>query len=310
MLLCSCALVPGCLFLPPQTDYARFTSEQLNDFGVVYEQAGNFREAERAYKKALAKDTANYIAASNLANIYCHNRKWDKAIRYYQMALTVCPDYVPALNNLANIQIETRDYTGAEENLQKALVLAQTPEEKRAVYLSFASLNRSMGGEEESEKWTQKAQSLKPSTVISGVPFFKQKQYDCGPAALACVYNFLGVKQDPEEISQRLYNREHKGSLNLKLLIDAREQGLEATMYSGSFEHIRQAIDNEVPLILMLSEDEDSMHYVVAVGYEGDNLSTIIVHDGYEAFKQQSRQALEQKWSATGYCTIEMREAR
>ncbi|MHC4511612.1 MAG: tetratricopeptide repeat protein [Planctomycetota bacterium] len=310
MLLCSCALLPGCVFLPPQTDYTRFTSEQLNDFGVVYEQAGNFREAERVYKKALAKDPANYIAASNLANIYCHNGKLDKAMRYYREALTVCPGYVPALNNLANVQIETRDYAGAEENLQKALSLAETREEKRAVYLSFASLNKSTGDEEESEKWTEKAEALKPSTVISDVPFFKQRQYDCGPAALACVYNFLGVKQDPEEISQRVYSRRQKGSLNLQLLIDAREQGLAATMYSGSFEHIKEAVDSEIPLILMLSENGELLHYVVVVGYEGGDLSSLVVHDGYEAFKKQSRPTLEQKWSATGYCTIEMREAR
>lgn len=310
MLLCACALVPGCTLLPPQTDYSNFTSEQLNDFGVVYEQAGNFREAERVYKQALAKDPANYIAASNLANVCYQQGKFDKAASYYRKALAVCPDYVPALNNLANVQIETGEYADAEQNLQKALASAQTPEEKRAVYLSFASLNKSMGEQEESEKWTQKAQSLKPSTVISDVPFFKQRQYDCGPAALACVYNFLGVRQEPEEISQRIYSRKQKGSLNLQLLIDAREQGLEATMYSGSFEHIRQAIDSAIPLILMLSENEDLMHYVVAVGYEGDDLSTLVVHDGYEAFKRQSRPTLDPKWSATGYCTIEIQQAR
>lgn len=297
----------GCALLPHQVDYSKYTAEELNDFGVVYEQAGNLREAERVYKKALAKDPANPVTASNLANIYYQQRKFDKAANCYRKALAICPEYVPALNNLANVQIETRDYASAEENLKKALELAQTPEEKRAVYLTLTSLNRSAGDKQVSSEWLEKAKAIKPLTVISGVPFFRQNQYDCGPAALACVYNFLGVKQDPQEISDRVFSRTQKGSLNLQMLIDARERGLAATMYSGSFEHIKQAIDDQTPLILMLAEDEDSLHYVVVVGYEGEDLSVIIVHDGYEAFKQYKRETLERKWSHTGYCAIEIR---
>lgn len=299
----------GCALQPPEVDYSKYTSEELNDFGVVFEEAGNLWQAERAYGKALAKDPANHVAASNLANVYYQQRKFDRAASYYRKALAVSPGYVPALNNLANVQIETTDYAGAQENLQKALALAQTPEEKRAIYLSLASLNHSTGSEAESEKWIEKANAIKPLKIIAGVPFFRQNRYDCGPAALACVYNFLGVEQEPQEISSRVYSREQKGSLNLQMLIDARQQGLAATMYSGSFEHIKQAIDNEMPLILMLSdkpENEDSLHYVVVVGYEGDDLATIITHDGYEPFKRYERETLEQMWSTTGYCTIEI----
>jgi len=46
------------------------------------------------------------------------------------------------------------------------------------------------------------------------------------------------------------------------------------------------------------------------VGYEGVDLSTIVMHDGYEPYKQHRREILERKWSATGYCTIEIRQAR
>lgn len=300
-------LLNGCALSPPRLDYSKYTSEELNDFGVVYEQAGNLTEAERVYKKALAKDPANYVAASNLANIYYQNGDYEEAFVYYRKALAVCGDYVPALNNLANAQIETKDYAGATESLRKALESAETEDEKRAIYTSFASLYRYAGDEEESEKWTAKADEIRSRTLVAGVPFFRQKRYNCGPAALACVYNFLGVRQDAEEISERIYSGEQKGSLNLQLLIDAREQGLTATMYSGSFEKIRDAVDSETPLILMISEGADSLHYIVVVGYEGSDLSTIFAHDGYEPYKRHNRETLEKKWSATGYCTIEIK---
>jgi hypothetical protein len=57
----------------------------------------------------------------------------------------------------------------------------------------------------------------------------------------------------------------------------------------------------------MISEGGDSLHYIVVVGYEGDNLSTIVVHDGYRPHKRYAREELETKWRATGYCTIEIR---
>jgi len=303
-------LLCGCMFSPPQMDYSKHTSEELSDYGVVYEKAGNLKEAERLYRKALDRNPANHIALSNLANIYHQMGTSSKATNCYQKAIAICPDYVPALNNLANVQIETEDYVSAEKNLQKAIELAETREEKRAIYLSFVSLYSRIGDEEKSAQWAEKAKEIKPLTIISHVPFFKQSRYDCGPAALACVYNFFGVKQSPEEISERIYDEKQKGSLNLKLLIDAREQGLTATIYSGSFENVKEAIDNETPLILMLSENGSSLHYVVVVGYEGNDLDEIIVHDGYESYKRYSREILEKKWSATGYCAIEIKKQR
>jgi len=300
-------LVSGCALSPPRLDYSKYTAEQLNDFGVVYERAGNLPEAQRVYRMALTKDPANHVAASNLGNTYCQNGKYEKALVYYRKALTLCPDYVPALNNLANAQIKTKDYAGATENLQKALELAETEEEKRAICLSLASLHRYAGNRKEFTKWTEKADEINLVTIISDVPFFRQTKYNCGPAALACVYNFLDVQQDIEKISERIYSRKQKGSLNLQLLIDAREQGLTATMYSGSFERIREAIDGQIPLILMISEGGDSLHYVVVVGYEGHDLGTIFVHDGYEPYKKYEREMLDRKWRATGYCTIEIR---
>ena len=300
-------LVSGCALSPSRLDYSRYTAEELNDFGVVYERAGNLAEAKRAYSKALEKDPDNHVAASNLGNIYFQDGKYERAFAYYRKALNLCPDYVPALNNLANAQIETKDYAGATENLQKALELAETEEEKRAVYLSLASLHECVSDKAESADWVEKANQIKSATIISDVPFFRQTKYNCGPAALASVYNFLGVSQAVEEISRRIYTRAQKGSLNLQLLIDAREQGLTATMYSGSFQRIKDAINEETPLILMISAGGDSLHYVVVVGYEGYDLATIVVHDGYEPYKKYKREMLERKWSATGYCTIEIK---
>lgn len=300
-------LVSGCALSPPRLDYSKYTAEQLNDFGVVYERAGNLPEAQRAYSKALEKDPANHVAASNLGNICFQNGKYERALAYYRKALNLCPDYVPALNNLANTQIEMKDYAGATENLQRALELAETEEDKRAICLSLASLHERVGNRAESADWAEKADEMKSATTIYNVPFFKQAKYNCGPAALASVYNFLGVPQDVEEISKRIYSREQKGSLNLQLLIDAREQGLTATMYSGSFQRIKDAINEETPLILMISAGGDSLHYVVVVGYEGHDLATILVHDGYEPYKKYKREMLDRKWRATGYCTIEIK---
>jgi tetratricopeptide (TPR) repeat protein len=302
LLCCSCALAPT------RVSSAGHTSEELNDYGVVYEEAGNLKEAERLYRQALKKDPTNSIAASNLGNICFQKGKIKEATIWYEKAVAVSPEYVAALNNLANVQIETGDYGDAERNLRKALELAQTREEKRSICLSFAALYAKEGEDTTAQDWTQKANMIKPLASIPGVPFFRQTAYGCGPAALACVYNFLGVAQEPNTIAERVYDSKQRGSLNLNLLIDAREQGLAATIYSGTYEDIKRATEDQAPLILMLSNGGDSFHYAVVVGYEGEDMSTILVHDGYAPYKGYPRKEIERKWSATGYCTIEIKK--
>ncbi len=88
------------------------------------------------------------------------------------------------------------------------------------------------------------------------------------------------------------------------MLIDAREQGLDALISSGDLNKIKESINEGSPLILMLSVGSNNYHYVVVVGYEGDDASSIIVHDGYKSSVKYSQDKLNELWKPTGYFTL------
>ena len=54
--------------------------------------------------------------------------------------------------------------------------------------------------------------------VVEDVPFYPQERYQCGPASLASVLNYLGVKVSPEEIASDIYSKTAKGTLDIDMV--------------------------------------------------------------------------------------------
>ncbi|HKB52378.1 MAG TPA: hypothetical protein VKD22_00145, partial [Ramlibacter sp.] len=65
-----------------------------------------------------------------------------------------------------------------------------------------------------------------PQTVeLRNVPFFPQKEYECGPAALATVLASSGVAVTPDPLVKDVYLPARRGSLQLEMLAAARRYG-------------------------------------------------------------------------------------
>ena len=56
-----------------------------------------------------------------------------------------------------------------------------------------------------------------PAVELSQVPFFPQKRYQCGPAALATVLNWSGVAATPEQLVDEVYLPQRHGSLQVEM---------------------------------------------------------------------------------------------
>ena len=52
---------------------------------------------------------------------------------------------------------------------------------------------------------------------LDGVPFFPQKAYQCGPAALAEALRWSGLSITPEQLTDEVFSPEKKGSLQAAL---------------------------------------------------------------------------------------------
>jgi ABC-type bacteriocin/lantibiotic exporter with double-glycine peptidase domain len=116
--------------------------------------------------------------------------------------------------------------------------------------------------------------------IISGVPFYAQEAYQCGPASLAGVLNFWGIKVEPDVISKEIFSRSARGTLNLDMVLYAQKRGLYALQYAGSMDDLRKNIDSGHPVIVLVGYGfsvYEVDHFMVVTGYYDNG---VIVNSG------------------------------
>jgi Tfp pilus assembly protein PilF len=103
------------------------------NLGAAYAAAGQSREAEHAFEKALELDPAHLGAATSLANLHIDvTEQWSDAERILADVLTRAPGYVPAHVGLGVIRLRTGELEGAVDRFQRALALE--PSHQAALY--------------------------------------------------------------------------------------------------------------------------------------------------------------------------------
>lgn len=144
---------------------------------------------------------------------------------------------------------------------------------------------------------------------LSGVPFFPQNEYMCGPAALASVVGYWGKDAEMKDVAKEVYQEKLKGTLPLDLLIYAKEKGFEAAYYKGSLSDLREKISSGTPLILFLNLGYDFYpvgHYIVVVGYN-DRMEAVVAHSGMNREEVFTYRELLGSWEKTNFSTLLVR---
>jgi len=146
--------------------------------------------------------------------------------------------------------------------------------------------------------------SGQPARVIDGVPFFPQEEFQCGPASLAGVLQYYGLKVTPAEIAAEIFSRQARGTLDMDMVFYARKKGLKADRYTGNFEDLRRNIDSRRPLIVLVDQGfwvYQSHHFMVVVGYDEGNM---VVNSGQEERKFIPRDSFSKTWEKTKFWTL------
>jgi ABC-type bacteriocin/lantibiotic exporter with double-glycine peptidase domain len=142
------------------------------------------------------------------------------------------------------------------------------------------------------------------STIIKDVPFYSQESYQCGPASLAMVMNYLKVMVKPEEIADDIYSKSAHGTLNLDMVLYARRKGLSALQYKGNLSDIHKNIADGNPLIVLVDYGfsfYEASHFMVIVGY---NEAGIIVNSGKKKDHFIPEKEFLKAWGKTNYWTL------
>ncbi|MGB9710090.1 MAG: C39 family peptidase [Thermodesulfovibrio sp.] len=140
--------------------------------------------------------------------------------------------------------------------------------------------------------------------IIQSVPFFPSEDFQCGPASLAMVLNFWGVKITPEEIAREIYSKDARGTADFDMIMFTEKKGFKALQYRGNIEDIKEKIKAQKPLIVMTDEGfwfYKKYHYMVVVGFDE---STVIVNSGAEKHKRIDTEVFIKKWGKTGFWTL------
>jgi len=148
------------------------------------------------------------------------------------------------------------------------------------------------------------AQDPKAGKLIAGVPFIPQKQYQCGPASVAMVLRFYGVSVDPDAIAEQFETNDLAGNLTVDLLIAASEAGMEAHLVSGDLRGLKQLLDQDRPVIVLINFAPKFLpygHFAVAVGYlKYQGRDYIALHSGQTPWLMVPEKTFLRQWDRTG----------
>ena len=137
---------------------------------------------------------------------------------------------------------------------------------------------------------------------IEGVPFVKQTEYDCGPAALASVLSFRGKAVDLARITASVYLPQLRGTLPMDLERYAQDDGFKTSSFAGNTAALKTAIGSNNPVICLLDLGfwfYRQPHFVTVIGFDDGN-GLFIMHDGGTPNKTMVYEDFEKKWARAG----------
>lgn len=137
---------------------------------------------------------------------------------------------------------------------------------------------------------------------LTGVPFFAQDEYQCGPAALATVLAYSGLDITPQELAPRVYLPGRKGSLQLELIAAARRYGRIPYAIRPTLPALAAELQAGRPAVVFQNLGLASVpvwHFAVMIGYsEADDL--VLLRSGRDERREMSAYNFVRTWELGG----------
>jgi tetratricopeptide (TPR) repeat protein len=141
---------------PAQVTRARLSPEERGDIFLARKM---YREAIESFREGSPRDAVLH----NKAGIAYHQLlQVDLALKEYQQAVKLKPDYEEALNNIGTIYYATKSYRRATSWFNKALALAPNDSKSASVYVNLGSSWFSRKNYERAQNAFQTAMALDP----------------------------------------------------------------------------------------------------------------------------------------------------
>jgi len=139
---------------------------------------------------------------------------------------------------------------------------------------------------------------LAERAAVPPVPFYAQKEYECGPASLAMVMAAAGLSVSAEELVPEVYLPARKGSLQVEMQAATRQRGLLAYVLQPRLSVLLQEIAAGHPVLVFQNVSlpvYPVWHYAVATAYDLQR-NRITLHSGETANLEMSLYTFERTW--------------
>ena len=137
---------------------------------------------------------------------------------------------------------------------------------------------------------------------LSDTVFFPQKDYQCGPAALATLIVHAGKKVSPGHLEEKIYLPDRKGSLQVELVAASRGYDLIPYVIDPSFTALLAEIRAGRPVLVLQNLGLAAFslwHYAVVIGYDTEE-DTMILRSGTVRRQMVSARRFLVSWRQSG----------
>jgi tetratricopeptide (TPR) repeat protein len=147
---------------------------------------------------------------------------------------------------------------------------------------------------------------LPPRVELDRTPFFPQQAYQCGPAALATVFNYYRHAVSPGQLVDAVYLPAREGSLQIELTATARRHGMLAYPLRSEMVALLQEVAAGHPVLVLQNLGFAWLprwHYAVVVGYdlpEGE----LVLRSGTTRRWQTTLATFERTWRRAAYWAL------
>jgi hypothetical protein len=137
---------------------------------------------------------------------------------------------------------------------------------------------------------------------LESTPFFPQKKYQCGPAALATVLGATGVDSTPDALVPLVYLPARRGSLQVEMQAAPRKFARLSYVIPRHIDAIFEELDAGRPVLVLHNYGLPFLprwHYAVVVGYDADK-DTIIMRSGIKRRREWRTRTFMVAWHNGG----------
>jgi hypothetical protein len=134
---------------------------------------------------------------------------------------------------------------------------------------------------------------------LSGVPFYAQERYQCGPAAMATVLVYSGVDTTPDDLVPLVYVPGRKGSFQAELKAATRSADRLPYELDGSLDAVLAEINAGNPVLVLQNLGFSWLpqwHYAVVIGYDADR-DKILLRSGAQQRRAENTDRFLYSWA-------------